>query len=126
MGADYYLMLKETMLQPLIEAIQDECLDIVDDEEVTAKKLACDCMDIAGRLQVNKVVEYWLHIGSKDYQVKVNNNYGGFVSVSDSCNTGVSRTLYYPYYEDEDGNAFAGLMSLAQMINEAWYLCDNN
>ena len=65
--------------------------------------------------------------GIKNYQIKVSNNHGGFVSVSDedTGDTGVSNTMFYPFFKDEEEGYFAGLCSLASMVNEAWYLCNN-
>jgi hypothetical protein len=70
------------------------------------------------------VVEH--KIENYGYIIKVNNTLGGWVSVSDenTGDTGVSNTMYYPFFKDDEDGYFAGLCSLADMINEAWYICN--
>ena len=115
-------------LQPLVEFIQDECLDIVDGEKMTAERFARIVSIIGNRVRLcdkNKVTDYSFKIGGQEYAVRVNNNYKGFVSVTnEDGDTGLSETQYYPYFEDEEEGWFAGQCCLAQMINEAWYLCE--
>ena len=114
--------------EDLIEEIRDINPDMLD--EFTEDEIADCVLEVATKLGTRKgrVVEHLLvkfsDRGNKDYRIKVNNSNGGFVSVSDDCNTGVSRTLYYPFYV-EKGEALCGLASLVEMINEAWYLCNN-
>lgn len=127
--------LKETLesfKQDLEEYITDENLDILD--EVSAEEFAGQVIKIAQRLtffmtyQPQKTIHGVIGNIEKGYiwNVKVNNVHGGWVSVSGDESTGVSNTMWYPFYcsDNEDG-WFAGLMSLASMINEAWYLSEN-
>jgi hypothetical protein len=111
------------MKDDLIEYISDEILDIAN--ELTEEEIADCVLAIASRLLLlANVVEH--EIKDYGYIVKVNNTHGGWVSVSDmnTGDTGVSNTMYYPFFKDDDGY-FAGLCSLASMINEAWYHCNN-
>ena len=122
----------EVMKEDLVEYINDENLDILD--EVSAEEFAGQVIKIAQRLTffMTYQPQKTIHgvIGNIEngviWNVYVYNMKGGWVSVSDDESTGVSRTLYYPFYcsDDEEG-WFAGLASLASMINEAWYLCNN-
>ena len=69
---------------------------------------------------------YDTKVKGQEYAVRVNNHYKGFVSVTnEDGDTGLSETCYYPFFEDEEDGWFAGQMNLAQMINEAWYHCNN-
>jgi hypothetical protein len=120
-------MTLEAMRDDLIEYINDEIFDMLD--EFPEEEIADCVLAIASRMILPaKVVEHPLTScgGIKNYQIKVNNCYHGFVSVSDedTGDTGVSRTEFYPFFKDDDGY-FAGLCSLASMINEAWYICNN-
>jgi hypothetical protein len=117
-------MTLEAMRDDLIEYISDEILDIAN--ELTEEEIADCVLAIASRLLLPaKVVEH--EIKDYGYIVKINNTHGGWVSVSDmnTGDTGVSRTEFYPFYKDDEDGYFAGLCSLASMINEAWYLCNN-
>jgi len=118
----------DLMKQDLVEHINDEIFDMLErfeDEEIA------DCvLAIASRLLLPaKVVEQPLTScgGVWNYQIKVNNNHGGFVSVSceETGCTGVSRTEFFPFFEDDEDGYYSGLCSLADMINEAWYFCNN-
>ena len=116
------------MKDGLIEYINDEPLDILD--EFSAEEVADLCISIARRLIYrNFCVGHFIKFGqnrlNRDYIYKVVNELGGLVSVSDDCTTGVSRTEYKPFYKDDEDGYFIGLCSLASMINEAWYLCNN-
>ena len=115
-------------LIPLAEFIRDEILDIVDEEKMTAERFAGIVQIIGNRVRFcshNKVTDFSFKMGGKKYAVRVNNHYKGFVSVTnEDGDTGLSETAFYPFFEDEEG-WFAGLCNLAQMINEAWYLCDH-
>lgn len=110
-----------------IEEIRDinpDMLDMFTEDEIA------DCLiDIAKLLgpKNGKVVEYKLikfsDMGNRDYYIKVSNTHGGFVSVSDDCNTGVSRTCFYPcYFDESDGLSISSLSDLLDMVNEAWCL----
>lgn len=116
-------------LQQLVEFIQDENLDIVDEEDMTSERFANLVNIIGNRVRFcshNKVTFFDFKLKGRPFYVKVNNHYKGFVSVSnDDGNTGVSNTEYFPFYEDEEEGWFAGLCNLAQMIDEAWYLCEH-
>lgn len=117
------------MKEDLAEYIKDEILDVTD--EMSAEEFAGQVIKIAERLTFFKKSrpQMAIHgvIGNIErgmiWNVKVNNTLGGWVSVSDDCSTGVSNTLYYPFFKDDEDGWFAGLTSLASMINEAWYYC---
>lgn len=115
-------------LQPLVDFINDEILDIVDEERMTAERFARLVQIIGNRVRFcshNKVADFSFKMGGRKYAVRVNNHHKCFVSVTnDDGDTGISHTEFYPFFEDEEG-WFAGLCSLAQMINEAWYLANN-
>ena len=117
----------ESYIDDLTEYITDENLDILD--EFTAEITAFHCISIA-RWLIRGCKVYQRSVlataTKKVYHIKVNNTLLGFVSVSDDNGTGVSNTEYYPFWSDEEDGYFVGLCSLAQMINEAWYLCNNN
>lgn len=105
-----------------MEYITDEILDILD--EFTEEEIADLCISIGKRLVhrdfcLGHLIKYGRP--NRDYMYKVNNQYKGFVSLSDDCSTAVSRTEYYPFFSDDEDGYFAGLCSLADMINEAWY-----
>ena len=113
-------------MQPLVEFINDEILDIVDEDRMTAERFAQIVQIIGNRVRFcshNKVADFSFKMGGREYAVRVNNHHFGYVSVTnDDGYTGMSYTEFYPFFEDEDG-WFTGLCNLAQMINEAWYLC---
>lgn len=117
----------ELMRSDLEEFIMNDNLDMV--EEFPEEEITDIVLTIAEKLMINDVVEYPIMScgGIWSYQVKVNNRIKGFVSVSDEVLgiTGVSRTEYKPFYSDDEDGYFTGLCSLAQMINEAWYICNN-
>lgn len=114
----------ELVKEDLVEYITDENLDILD--EFDAETIADLCISIAQRLlHRNWCMGHLIQRPTCDYLYKVNNEHGGFVSISDDDNTGVSRTMYYPFFKDEEDGYYAGLCSLASMINEAWYNCNN-
>lgn len=122
---------EEPIVKALEELINDDCLDIVDGENVTAYRLAKVTYLISCKIRFygEKPVDHVLHIGTEDYAIRVKNCHKGFVSVTnDDGDTGVSYTEYYPFfydYEDGEDGMISGLFSLAQMINEAWYQCNN-
>ena len=120
---------KAVDLTPLAEWIEEENLDLIVDEVMTADRLSHIVMVLRNRLQVfkSKVVDWTFKAKGQEYAIRVNNNYKGFVSVTnEDGDTGVSHTEYYPYFVDEDDpNDFPALLSLASMINEAWYHCNN-
>ena len=126
--------LKETLESfkgDLVEYINDECLDILD--IVSAEEFAGQVIKIAQRItflkrsRPNMAVHGVIGNVEKGniFNVKVNNSLGGWVSVSDDDSTGVSNTMWYPFFSDDEDGWFAGLTSLASMINEAWYHCNN-
>jgi hypothetical protein len=113
--------------EDLIDFIREEPLDMLD--EFSDDEIADFVIETATKLGTKKgreVANYLTSAGGcKNYQFKVSNHYNGFVSCADEeGDTGVSRTAYYPFYSDEEG-ALAGLETLAGMINEAWYICNN-
>lgn len=112
--------------QDLIEFIDNEPLDMLD--EFTAEEIADCVISIAQRLLIRGFCNgHLIKKGNKklDYLYCINNSYKGSVSVSNEEVTGVSRTEFKPFYNDEEDGYFTGLCSLAQMINEAWYACKN-
>ena len=122
MSTTFVSLTLEAMKEDLMEYMTDENLDMLN--EFTEEEVADCVLAIASHLLLPaKVVEH--EIKEYGYIIKVNNEYKGWVSVSDrnTGTTGVSNTLYYPFYE-EDESYFAGLCSLASMINEAWYHCN--
>ncbi len=124
MSTTFISLTLEAMRDDLIEYISDEILDIAN--ELTEEEIADCVLAIASRLLLlANVVEH--EIKDYGYIVKVNNTHGGWVSVSDmnTGDTGVSNTMYFPFYKDDEDGYFAGLCSLASMLNEAWYLCNN-
>jgi hypothetical protein len=128
MSTTFISMSLEAMRDDLMEYINNEILDML--EEFPEEEIADCVLAIASHLLLPaKVVEHPLTScgGIKNYQIKVNNGHGGFVSVSDEDTgvTGVSNTEYFPFYKDDEDSYFAGLCSLASMINEAWYQCNN-
>ena len=128
MSTTFISMSLEALKDGLMEYIADEPLDMLD--KFTEEEVADCVLAIASHLMLPaKVVEQPLTScgGIWNYQIKVNNNHQGFVSVSceETGCTGVSKTMYFPFYKDEEEGYFAGLCSLASMINEAWYLCNN-
>ena len=128
MSTTFINMSLEAMKDDLMEYINDEIFDMLD--EFPEDEIADCVLAIASHLTLPAMlVEEPLTScgGIKNYQIKVNNGHGGFVSVSDedTGNTGVSYTEYFPFFKDDDGSYFAGLCSLASMINEAWYHCND-
>ena len=111
----------------LVTFINDEPLDMLD--EFTDDEIANICINLAGSFVLGarvKIMPIFSKKANKGYCLKVNNHLKGFVSCSDSEATGVSRTAYFPFYKDDEEGYFAGLCSLAQMINDAWYTLNND
>lgn len=117
----------ELMHLDLVTFINDEPLDMLD--EFTADDIAKACIYIGRGLLMYKTTTINRQLRSsedKSYWIKISNKQGGFVSVSNNDGeTGVSRTEYFPFYKDDEDGYFIGLCNLAQMINEAWYYCNN-
>ena len=114
----------ELMRDDLIQYIVDEPLDILDEFE--AETIADLVISIANRLMYRDFCNgHLIQRPKSDYLYMVNNQIGGFFSISDDDSTGVSRTEYKPFWHDDEDGFFTGLCSLASMINEAWYLCNN-
>ncbi len=127
MSTTFISLALEAMKEDLMEYITNEPLDMLD--EFPEEEIADCVLAIASNLMLPaEVVEYSLTScgGIWNYQIKVNNRLKGFVSVSceETSTTGVSETLHYPFFKDEKDGYFAGLCSLASMINEAWYICN--
>lgn len=59
------------------------------------------------------------------YLFKIINCVGGSVSCSTPDCTGVSKTLYKPFPNDEDHDDKERFTNLVSMMNEAWYACVN-
>lgn len=116
-------------LNDIKEVLSDDCYDIVYDlgEEKVAKvvKELIDKLSDQkkGTISIGKRVE----VEIDNFQFVLCNKFKGFVSCSniEEGNTSVSRTEYYPYYFDSD-DRLAGLTSLIEMINEAYYSCVND
>lgn len=109
-------------LKALVEEIvNDECYDMT--EEVSVEnivKLVSDIVPMQFKVKVDRMKarrEY-------KYIVKVKNDKEPYVSMSDEEQTGVSRSVYYifenPLEPTEDE-----LKTFIEMINEAWYRCNN-
>lgn len=116
----------ELMQLDLVTFINDEPLDML--EEFTDDEIANLCIRLASEFlhgRTIKITPLFSNKSKRGYCLKVNNNHKGFVSVSNDESTGVSNTEYYPFFSDEEDGYFAGLCSLASMINEAWYHCNN-
>lgn len=113
----------EMMHLDLVTFINDEPLDMLD--EFDADTIASEVISIARRLMFRDFCNGHIKKGKFDYLYSINNKVGGWVSISDDDSTGVSRTEYKPFYSDDEDGFFTGLCSLASMINEAWYLCEN-
>ena len=107
----------------LVDYIYDENLDIMD--VVPAEKFAPQVIAIAKKLLLKEQAYGAIEGDGCKWNVMVNNVTNGFVSVSNDEATGVSRTLYKPFYKDNDEGWLAGLKNLVDMINEAWYHCEN-
>lgn len=108
--------------EKISELLNDECYDICEEFEPASVAVAVET--IISELEQN-LAELRTHVATCEfgrYTFKVSNRIGGFVSCSDENGTGVSETLYYPYYYDEDGD---GLKNLIEMMNEAFYHCVN-
>ena len=121
MSNEYYNQCGNWLESELAEIIQDDCLDIVDGEKVTA-------IDFANYvIYLSKVLRsYWLIEDEyKGMKIKIRNCLHGSVSVSNDSCTGVSKTLYYPFPLNDD-DMFGAWLNLAQMINEAWFQCNND
>lgn len=110
----------------LIEHINDYPFDMLD--EFTDEQIAEETISIAERLLVRDFCNG--HIIRKgrphlDYLYSVNNKEGNaFVSFSNPASgTGVSKSLYKCFWFGDD--VFGALCNLAEMINEAWYHCNN-
>lgn len=104
----------------LAEMIHDENLDIVDEETITAWDFANYVIFLSKVLRT-----YWLIEDEyAGFKIKIRNCLRGSVSVSDDECTGLSTTLYKPFPTDDE-DLYGALLNLAQMINEAWYECNN-
>ena len=127
MSTTFVSLTLEAMKEDLMEHIVNEPFDMLD--EFPEEEIADCVLAIASHLMLPaKVVEQPLTScgGIYNYQIKVNNHLRGFVSVSyeETGCTGVSETMFFPFFKDDEDGYFAGLCSLADMINEAWYICN--
>ena len=113
----------ELMHLDLVTFINDEPLDML--EEFDADTIASEVISIARRLMYRDFCNGHIKKGKTDYLYSINNKMKGWVSISSDDCTGVSRTEYKPFWKDEEDGWFTGLCSLASMINEAWYHCNN-
>ena len=122
MSTDFWNRLEQGFEEELANIIQDDCLDIVEQEKISAKDFAHYVIYLSKILGVSPMVTDEF----KGCVIKIRNCIRGSVSVStDNC-TGVSNTLYYPFpYREDDDDLFGAWLNLAQMINEAWYHCNN-
>lgn len=124
MSTTFVSLSLEALKEDLVEYINDEPFDMLDEFE--ADVIADLVISIAERLMHRDFCSgHLIKRPRVDYLYKVNNKMNGFVSISDDDCTGVSRTEYKPFFHDDEDGYFSGLCSLASMINEAWYLCNN-
>ena len=116
---------EERRLNELTEYIDDASFDIIG-ENMTNERFANIIFRLMLKIRLNnsKVTDYTIRIGNRDFAIRVNNNKGGFVSVTnDQGDTGISNTMFYPFYMDGD-NWVNGCTTLADMVNEAFYLSE--
>lgn len=115
--------MKERILELLNDVVYEIC-DEFGNERVA--ELVIEIVNGIGR----HVTQRGISIGEPvdveidRFQFRVNNRHQGFVSCSDTeegC-TGLSETMYFPYYHDSD-DPDAGLRNLIEMINEAYVSC---
>lgn len=107
-----------------MELLNDDVYEICEEFEpqsvAAAVAMVIDRLTNRRGLPINRTVD--VELGK--YQFRVNNRINGFVSCSDTdegC-TGISRTLFFPYYEEDDDS---GRINLIQMMNEAFVACSN-
>lgn len=118
MSTDFMNQCGKCLESELAEIIQDDCLDIVDGEKITAFDFANYVIYLSKVLRSHPIVEDEY----KGMKIKVRNCLKGSVSVSIDDSTGLSETLHKPFPTDDD-DVFGAWLNLAQMINEAWFLC---
>jgi hypothetical protein len=115
--------------EELLEHIRDYNPDML--EKFDETEIADIVTEIATLLGTRKgrVIDYSYTTcgGILTYNFKVSNTHGGFVSCTceETGTTGVSRTTYYPYICDSDEETIYPLCGLMEMVNEAWYQCNN-
>ena len=103
------------------EIVNDECYDMT--EEVSVENIVKFVSDIVPMLFKVKVER--IKAGREyKYIVKVKNDKESYVSMSDDEQTGVSRSVYY-IFENPLEPTYDELKTFIEMINEAWYLCNN-
>ena len=118
MSTETLNMVGNSLEVELADIIQNDCLDIVDGEKITAWDFANYVIFLSKVLRSYPFVEDEY----KGFKIKVRNCLRGSVSVSDDECSGLSETLYKPFPTDDE-DIFGAWLNLAQMINEAWYLC---
>ena len=125
MSNQIVMNMKERILELLNDVVYEIC------DEFGNERVAELVIEIVDKIN-NHVTPRRISIGEPvdveigKFQFRVNNRHQGFVSCSDTeegC-TGLSETMYFPYYHDSD-DPDAGLRNLIEMLNEAYYACVN-
>lgn len=115
-------MKKSEIKQVVEDLVTDECYDMM--EEIEMKdliKFMISVLPMAFKVKVERLKAG----GSWKYQVKIKNDReSSFISVSDDEQTGVSRSVYY-IFEDSENPTEDEIKTFLEMLNEAWYLCNN-
>ncbi|UKK52693.1 hypothetical protein [Prevotella sp. E2-28] len=116
------------MKQRILDLLNDEVYDICD--AFTAEEFAGAVISVLSGITEHSekrpiVIGQVVTVQLGKYIFKVSNKHKGFVSCSDTENgcTGTSETMYFPYYYDSD-DPDAGLKNLIEMMNEAFYACN--
>ena len=129
MSTDEIERMLEANTESLVEFLEGYAADICVEGMLSDREYAKMVVKIARTFIYNesqKIVERVIVVKGHNYLLKIMNTYQGFVSVSSEYGeTGVSHTAFYPFYKDLDDGFLPGLTSLAEMINEAWYRCEN-
>lgn len=114
-------MIYAEVLDNAKEVINNDCFDILDD--LSEESFADIVAEIYDDLQNNKRFKTY-EIG--DYKIKViNSPIRSLISVSNVEGTGVSNSCYYIYDDGELLTSEESLKTIADMVNEAWYLLNN-
>lgn len=108
----------EKLHEMIRELLNDEVYDMMDDfsEDLVVKVVAQAVMG----LRIFNVFSFKLG----DFRFKLS-NYNKSVSCSDDSCTGVSRTQYKVYWEEDDDFNRDAVKNLIEMINESYYHCVN-
>lgn len=119
----------EAEMPALVEFLEGYAPDICVEGELSYEDYAKLVVNYAKPFiydETKKVLEDEFVVKGNHYLLKISNVYQGFVSVSSLYGeTGVSHTAFWPFYIDDNDGWLSGLQSLAEMISEAWYRCEN-